>query len=76
MGMKVHCEDYRTVASSQARTGRALRCVRFAKNQKRGPQSPVCDRRLVGGGRSKGLLRPVGCRRPRTRKMIRIYGNG
>lgn len=76
MGMKVHCEDYKSVKSSQSKTGRALRCTRFAKNQRKGPQSPVCDRRLVGGGRSKGLLRPATCRRIRTRKMIRLYGKG
>jgi hypothetical protein len=76
MGLRVHCERYKTVPSKQSKTGRALRCADMRKNTRRGPQSPVCDRRLVGGGRSKGLLRPVGCRRVRTRKMIRLYGNG
>lgn len=68
MGLKVHCERYKKVSSKQAKSGYALRCAELKKNARRGPQSPVCDQRLVGGGRSKGLLRPVGCRRPHTRK--------
>lgn len=66
MGLKVHCERYKKVPSSQAKSGFALRCDSMVKNRKRGPQSPVCDRRLVGGGRSKGLLRPITCRRVHT----------
>jgi hypothetical protein len=74
MGLRKHCERFEYKPSSQAKSGRALRCAEFAKNQRKGPQSPVCDRRLIGGGRSKGLIRPVGCRRPRTMKMVRMYG--
>lgn len=65
MGLKVHCQRYKKVPSKQARSGYALRCVEMVKNRGSGPQSPVCDSRLVGGGRSKGLLRPVNCRRAR-----------
>lgn len=63
MGLRVHCTSYQNVPSSQALKGRALRCKRFVKNAGGRPQSPSCDKRLIGGGRSKGLLRPVGCRR-------------
>lgn len=65
MGLHIHCTSYKTVSSSQALKGRALRCKRFTKNQGGRPQSPSCDKRLVGGGRSRGLLRPGGCRRSR-----------
>jgi hypothetical protein len=69
MGQRVHCIRYHRVRSKQSRTGAALRCSKFSKNRSRAPQSPVCDKRLVGGGRSKGLLRPVGCKRSRMRMM-------
>lgn len=69
MGLHVHCVRYQRVRSKQARSGSALRCVDFQKNTTGRAQSPKCDKRLVGGGRSKGLLRPVGCRRTRMRMM-------
>ena len=70
MGMKAHCTRYRRVRSSQARSGSALRCVHLVKNKSARPQSPVCDKRLVGGGRSKGLLRPAACRRSKMARSI------
>jgi hypothetical protein len=68
MGLRVHCERYKTVPSRQSKTGRALRCADMRKNTHAGAQSPKCDRRLVGGGRSKGLLRKVGCERATHRR--------
>lgn len=67
MGMRKHCARYKKVPSRQAKSGYALRCVDLRKNNRWGPQSPVCDKRLVGGGRSKGLLRPSECARSRRR---------
>ena len=80
MGLKVHCRRYKKVPSSQAKSGYALRCVDMVKNTHRGPQSPSCDPRLVGGGRSKGLLRPVSCRRggsaaQRHGRLLKRSGN-
>jgi hypothetical protein len=70
MGLHVHCTKYTRVKSSQAKSGGALRCARFAKNQGGRAQSPICDKRLVGGGRSKGLLRPSACKRTRYRALL------
>lgn len=68
MGMKRHCVEYEKVPTKFGLN--ALRCARFAKNRGGKPQSPVCDTRLAGGGRSRGLLRPVNqsCTRRRRRR--------
>jgi hypothetical protein len=68
MGLQRHCVRYKPVRT-QFRTN-ALRCVEYAKNRGGKPQSPACDPRLVGGGRSRGLLRPAtkSCGRRRARR--------
>lgn len=61
MGLKKSCVRFaeKTVRSAKGRT-RALRCVEFKKASKVG-KHPKCDRRLDGGGRSKGLIRTHAC---------------
>lgn len=68
MGLRQHCERFKKVPSKQSRTGFALRCAELKKNAldaygRRKAQSPVCDQRLVDGGRSKGLIRSGSCHR-------------
>ncbi len=41
-----------------------LRCAKF----KKGRGSPVCDKRLVAGGRSPGLIRKARCSKKRGKK--------
>lgn len=62
MGQIRHCVEYKQRGT---KGGRVLRCARFARNRGGGAQSPACDPRLKGGGRSPGLLRARGCPRKR-----------
>lgn len=55
-GLKKTCKKYKVVST---RRGRELRCADFRK----GRGHPPCDRRLVAGGRSPGLLRGRRCHR-------------
>ncbi len=53
MGIKRTCTKF------EKAKGGVLRCARFRK----GKGSPVCDGRLVDGGRSPGLVRGKVCSR-------------
>lgn len=53
MGLKRTCTKF------EKAKGGVLRCARFRK----GRGSPVCDSRLVDGGRSPGLVRGGKCKR-------------
>lgn len=67
MGLERHCVRYGKVDSQFGK--KALRCKKFAKNRGGGAQSPVCDGRLKGGGRSPGLLRRTkSCKRAKSRR--------
>lgn len=57
-GLKRHCTKF-----DKAKGG-VLRCARFAKGKGR----PVCDGRLVDGGRSPGLIRGGLCKRGGAKK--------
>jgi hypothetical protein len=57
-GLKRGCTTFKRVRVKHAKGGYGLRCGKFQK----GRRHPVCDRRLDGGGRSPGLVRPGPCR--------------
>ena len=59
----------RTCTAFEKAKGGVLRCKRFKKGRGR----PVCDSRLVDGGRSPGLVRGAKCAK-RTVKLKRASG--
>lgn len=54
----------RTCMKFEKAKGGVLRCARF----KKGRGHPVCDSRLVDGGRSPGLVRKGHCKRVKRGK--------
>jgi hypothetical protein len=56
----------KTCVKFEKAKGGVLRCAKFRK----GRGSPVCDSRLVDGGRSPGLVRKVHCRNGPSKSQI------